>query len=182
MKALQQLADAGLLNGAPADITALANGRGRLPGDAASLRALQATLAKFLAEGRGRIAAAGRGRGGGRFDPEEFPLSEGVGEGESERPGRGGVTRGRADAAMTWGQETQPAGRFKPQALPPGYARGPDDFAPVAELPGAPQVSPQASVPSAFRQYADGAGQEAWRRTLAPRHQSAVRRYFEESR
>jgi hypothetical protein len=32
---------------------------------------------------------------------------------------------------------------------------------------------------AAARQYEAGAGQSAWRRTLAPRHQSAVKKYFE---
>ena len=35
------------------------------------------------------------------------------------------------------------------------------------------------SAPSAARDYASGAGQGAWRRSLAPRHQSAVKKYFE---
>jgi len=186
MSALQKLGDAGLLAGAPADIAALLNGRGGLPRDAASLRALQASLGRFLGDGRGLLRAAGEGWGNGeagRFDPGEFPLDgDEPGDVAGGRPGRGGVTRGRADAQLTWGQETKPSDRFKPQALPPGYVRGPDDFAPIAELPGAPQVSPEASVSAAARGYADGAGQEAWRRTVTPRHQRAVRKYFEVSR
>jgi hypothetical protein len=46
-------------------------------------------------------------------------------------------------------------------------------------LPGAPQESPELSSPSAAKKYAADAGQTAWRRTLAPRHQSAVKKYFE---
>jgi hypothetical protein len=49
----------------------------------------------------------------------------------------------------------------------------------VVVLPGAPQESPTASVPAEARQYAAAAGQTAWRRSLAPRHQSAVKKYFE---
>ena len=55
---------------------------------------------------------------------------------------RGGINRGRADAPLTWGKESSPFDRFKAQALPPGAARSPDDWAPVVELPGAPQESP----------------------------------------
>jgi len=36
-----------------------------------------------------------------------------------------------------------------------------------------------ASVSSAARQYSAVAGQSAWRRSLAPRHQSAVKKYFD---
>lgn len=184
MDALQKLQQAGLLAGAPSAIANLANGRGGMPGDAASLAQMGAMLEQFL-QGRGsragQLALAGRGRGG-RLDSDEFPLAAGTGEGSGNRPGRGGVNRGRADAELTWGQETQPVDRFKPQALPPGFARGPDDFAPVSELPGAPQVAPRAGGAAAARQYDGGAGQEAWRRSLAPRHQSAVRKYFEVNR
>ena len=63
--------------------------------------------------------------------------------------------------------------------MPPGAARSPDDWAPVVEFPGAPEESPAPGAPAAARQYAAVAGQTAWRRTLAPRHQSAVKKYFE---
>jgi hypothetical protein len=45
-------------------------------------------------------------------------------------------------------------------------------------MPGAPQANPEISSAAAARQYAATAGQTAWRRTLAPRHQSAVKKYF----
>ena len=64
-------------------------------------------------------------------------------------------------------------------AAPPGAARSPDDWAPLAEMPGTPQESAESSARSAARQYAATSGQAAWRRTLAPRHQSAVKKYFD---
>ena len=94
-------------------------------------------------------------------------------------PGRGGINRGRADAELTYGGESLPAERFKAQALPPGYVRSPDDWAPIVNLPGAPNVAPEASGRAAARAYAEDAGQAAWRRTLAPRHQRAVKQYFQ---
>jgi hypothetical protein len=72
-----------------------------------------------------------------------------------------------------------PADRFKSQPLPPGNARRPDDWTPVVVLPGAPQEAPELSASSGARSYAAAAGQAAWRRTLAPRHQSAVKKYFD---
>jgi hypothetical protein len=180
-RALEALARSGALAGAPADLQKML-ASGKLPADAASLERLAASLAQYLGNAQGRLSELrGFGGRGSRFDPSEFAAA-GEGEGENgaagNRPGRGGVTRGRADAEMTYGQESLPADRFKAQALPPGYVRSPDDWAPVVNMPGAPIVAPEASGSAAARAYGDAAGQAAWRRTLAPRHQSAVKKYF----
>jgi hypothetical protein len=177
--ALEKLARSGLLAGAPADLQAALKG-GKLPTDPEALRRLAASLSAHLAATKGRLGGVARlGKEFGRFDPSEFPLDSDQAAASGETPGRGGVTRGRADAELTWGKETVPFDRFKASALPPGAARSPDDWAPVVELPGAPRESAGASAPSAARQYAAAPGQTAWRRTLAPRHQSAVKKYFE---
>jgi hypothetical protein len=179
-KALERLGQSGLLAGAPADVQRLLQS-GKLPADPASLRALLGSLSKHLGETRGRFGTLAKlGKEFGRFDPSEFPLDSSQSSPDGDgRPGNGGVNRGRADAPLTWGKESLPFARFKPDALPPGAARSPDDWAPVVELPGTPRESPGQSAPSAARQYAAAAGQSAWRRTLAPRHQSAVKKYFE---
>jgi hypothetical protein len=178
--ALDRLARSGLLAGAPADLQGLLKG-GKLPTDRASREALVASLSRYLAETKGRIGGLARlGKEFGRFDPSAFPLddSQSAGDGDG-RPGSGGINRGRGDAPLTWGKESLPFDRFKAAALPPGAARSPDDWAPVVELPGTPGETPTLSTPSAARQYAAVAGQGAWRRALAPRHQSAVKKYFE---
>ena len=178
-RALEALARSGALAGAPADIQKMF-ASGKLPGDAASLAKLAASLAQYLGDLQGSLAELrGFGGRGSRFDPSEFAAAgEGEGAVPGSIPGRGGVTRGRADAELTYGQETLPADRFKAQALPPGYVRSPDDWAPVVNMPGAPIVAPEAGGRAASRAYAEDAGQAAWRRTLAPRHQSAVKKYF----
>jgi len=180
MKALERLGQSGLLAGAPADVQRLLQS-GRLPTDAASLRELMASLSKHLADTEGRFGALAKlGKEFGRFDPSEFPLDSSQSSPDGDgRPGSGGINRGRADAALTWGKESLPFDRFKAEPLPPGAARSADDWAPVVELPGTPGAAPTASAPAAARQYAAVAGQGAWRRTLAPRHQSAVKKYFE---
>jgi hypothetical protein len=179
-KALERLEQQGMLRGAPEEIRRLLAG-GKLPADAASLKAAMAALSAHLQNANGRIAGLSRlGQPAGRFDPSEFPLVEAnVSRPGGSRPGRGGVDRGRGDAELTWGKESAPLDRFKDQALPPGAARSPDDWAPIAELPGAPDEAPVVSSAAAARHYAAVAGQSAWRRTLAPRHQSAVKKYFE---
>jgi len=175
-RALEALAKSGALAGAPADIQKML-ASGKLPGDAASLAKLAASLAQYLGNA-GRLGELqGFGGRGSRFDPSEFAAA-GQSEDGDGIPGRGGINRGRADAELTYGQETQPAELFKSQALPPGYVRSPDDWAPVVNMPGAPIVSPEASGRAAARAYAEDAGQAAFRRTLAPRHQSAVKKYF----
>ena len=178
-KALEALARSGALAGAPMDIQKMI-ASGKLPTDAASLEKLAASLSQYLGDVQGRLGELrGFGGRGSRFDPTEFAAA---GEGEDaaggNRPGRGGVSRGRADAELTYGQESQPADKFKAQALPPGYVRSPDDWAPIVNMPGAPNVAPEVGGRAAARAYAEDAGQAAWRRTLAPRHQSAVKKYF----
>jgi hypothetical protein len=177
-QALDALAKSGAMAGAPADLQKLVGAGAKLPGDAASLGQLAASLAEFLGSGKAALGdLRAFGDGPARFDPSEFAAAADGDQGG--RPGRGGVNRGRADAALTWGEETRPADRFKPQALPPGFVRSPDDWAPIVTLPGAPDVAPEAGSPSAARTYEDDAGQAAWRRTVAPRHQSAVKKYFQ---
>ena len=176
-KALEKLSKSGLLAGAPPELQRLLKG-GKFPGDPQAMRELMDAISRHLAETNGRFGElANLGREFGRFDPSEFPLDSGVSATEGN-PGRGGVTRGRADAELTWGDESLPLDRFKSQALPPGAARSPDDWAPLVEAPGAPNASPILSTPSAARDYRASVGNTAWRRTLAPRHQSAVKKYF----
>lgn len=177
MKALEKLAQSGLLEDAPADIKDAVR-RGTLPTDGKALQQLAASLGKYLEQTGRRVGEARLARDFGRFDPSEFPLESGDGPPGPE-PGRGGINRGRADADLTWGTETARFDRFKAQPLPPGAARSPDDWAPIVELPGLPQESATRSLRSTARQYDAAAGQSAWRRNLAPRHQRAVKKYFD---
>ena len=179
-EAIGKLAENGLLADAPPELQRRLKS-GRLPANPQELRDLVASLSEYLGDAKGRIGSLGKlGKEFGRFDPSEFPLDAASVDGEGN-PGSGGINRGRADAELTWGKESLPIDRFKSAPLPPGAARSADDWAPVVEAPGAPNESPVASTASAARQYADSAGQTAWRRTLAPRHQSAVKKYFGEA-
>jgi hypothetical protein len=99
------------------------------------------------------------------------------------RPGRGGVSRGRADAEMIWGDESDEAGvKFKETVLPPGLQDDPQD-----EVRGitrsAPEVDPAAAVSrGAARDVDPAAGRETWNRQLRPRHRDVVRQYFDSAK
>lgn len=186
--AIEKLAQTGMLADAPEDLQnllggeeAIAGGNVKLPTDRESLRRLAASLAKHLGERGQRFAELRQlSREAGRFDPSEFGEFDYEEHPESDGdPGSGGINRGRGDADLTWGDESLPFDRFKSVSLPPGAVRSPDDWSPVAVLPGAPKEAPELSGPSTGAQFAGTAGQAAWRRTLAPRHYSAVKKYFE---
>jgi hypothetical protein len=187
-EAIKRLAETGMFRGAPDELKdllggedALATGDIQLPKDPRDLRRLAASLAQFLGSANAQFAALRRlPREPGRFDPTQFSdfNYERGPDGDGD-PGSGGINRGRADADLTWGDESLPFDRFKSVPLPPGSVRSPNDWTPVAALPGAPQEAPEPSAASSGLQFSATAGQAAWRRTLAPRHYSAVKHYFE---
>ncbi len=189
-RAIENLSRSGLLADAPPDLRKLLGGSStatsgdvRLPTDARSLRKLADSLSRYLAKRNEGFKDLPRlGKESGRFDPSEYPpFSYERGQDGDGDPGSGGLNRGRGDAPLTWGEESLPFDRFKAVALPPGAVRSPDDWAPVAVLPGAPKASPEIGAQAPAQDYAGTAGQAAWRRTLAPRHRSAVKKYFENS-
>lgn len=95
-------------------------------------------------------------------------------------PGRGGVTRGRGDAPMTWKDPSSKEGvDFKEEALAPGAGSLKDSRlmgvsvgAPTAEAAGGPAKSGALGG-------AQSGGGAANTRTILPRHRGAVQRYFE---
>jgi hypothetical protein len=99
---------------------------------------------------------------------------------QGSRPGRGGISRGRADAELTWGDESDAAGtKFKETVLPPGMQDQPKEDV-LGITKSAPQVEPATSQPrSAARDSDPTAGRETWDRTLRPRHRGVVRKFFD---
>ncbi len=100
-----------------------------------------------------------------------------------ENPGRGGVSRGRGDAEMTWTDGTdEKNAKFKEQVLPPSAIAGLDE----SELLGVSTAAPTAdktaiSAHGSLNNAATGGG-SAYTQSLLPRHKGAVKRYFERSR
>ncbi|MBB02188.1 MAG: hypothetical protein CMJ47_06050 [Planctomyces sp.] len=105
------------------------------------------------------------------------------GDGQGNLPGKGGVNRGRGDAAMYWGEESDLAGsKFKEVVLPPGILDDPSE-----ELLGLtfkePEAKPADSAPrQAVRENDPSAGRATWDRKLNPRHRDVVRKFFDSER
>lgn len=98
----------------------------------------------------------------------------------SSRPGRGGISRGRGDAAMTWTGGTDRDGlEFKEKALPPGAVTSLKD----AQLQAISIGNPESDQPSgdstggALDLSAAGSG-SARTQVILPEHRKAVQRYF----
>lgn len=97
------------------------------------------------------------------------------------KPGRGGITRGRGDADLTWGDESDKQGtKFKEVVLPKGFLDQPKD-----EIVGIQKSAPNEETVAeagrgAQRELDPAAGQTTWNRKLNPRHRNAVRKYFDQ--
>ncbi len=98
-------------------------------------------------------------------------------------PGEAGINRGRGDAELTFGDESDETGvKFTERSLPAASLEAMKESKLVAVTAGAPEVDADAgpSEGGALTGAAGGGG-GAYTRTVLPRHRSAVRRYFERS-
>ncbi len=113
--------------------------------------------------------------------PGGMSVAEAVAAWCNGRPGRGGINRGRGDAAMTWTEGTDAEGaKFKEQVLPPASLAALKDSKLVAISTGTPEAGKAGSDggKGALKGAAAGAG-AAHTHTILPRHRGAVGRYFE---
>lgn len=91
---------------------------------------------------------------------------------------RGGLTRGRGDAPMTWKDETAEQGvKFKEEALPPSVVLS------DAQLVGVTRAAPQLSNEEVAAGHgalasASAGGGAAHSRVVLPRHKQTVQRFF----
>ena len=96
------------------------------------------------------------------------------------KPGRGGITRGRGDAPMSWSQGTDEKGiKFTEKTVPPSAIPRFEEGRLMSVIPSVP--STEGSETSAGRGgVAVPAGPaDAYTQTVLPRHRSTIRRYFE---
>ncbi|MCI0665427.1 MAG: hypothetical protein L0220_30575 [Acidobacteria bacterium] len=132
-----------------------------LKGGALSNRRDNSGLAQFLKE-----------------NAERMSVEDAVGA-WCENPGKGGVNRGRADAAMTWTDGTSERdAKFKEKELPPSAIGGLKDSQLVGISASEPGVENTIAAHGALNDAAKGGG-SAYTQTIFPRHRGAVKRYFE---
>jgi cell division protein FtsB len=110
---------------------------------------------------------------------QKMSVEEAVGQ-WCENPGKGGVDRGRGDAAMTWTDGTsEKDAKFKEKVLPPSAVAGLNDSQLMGLSATAPTVDRGGvAAHGALNATASGGG-SAFTQTILPRHKGAVRRYFD---
>ncbi|MFO7907566.1 MAG: hypothetical protein R6U98_33265 [Pirellulaceae bacterium] len=122
----------------------------------------------------------------GERDPEA--LRAGLCEGQScaaalagSLPGRGGINRGRGDAAMTWQDEVaQEDAAFKEKVLPPSAVASLKESRLAAISAGTPtEAGPSGGSTGGVLQSAQGGGGEAHTQRILPKHAQTVQRYFD---
>ena len=119
------------------------------------------------------------GKGDGECESNSF--SDKQGECNGNKPGRGGVSRGRADAELTWGEENSLAGvEFKESALPEGFQEQAKDEVVKVQLVAPNEQPVESAAKGAARQVDPASGQATWERKVSPRHRSVLRKYFQE--
>ncbi|MBI1310704.1 hypothetical protein GC176_05300 [bacterium] len=99
------------------------------------------------------------------------------------KPGRGGITRGRGDATLTWGDEsTDENVRFKESILPRGSEDLPRDQVIGLTVSAPDDEAATTALRSAARGSSAASGDETWQRTIRPRHRAVVRGYFDNAK
>ena len=94
------------------------------------------------------------------------------------RPGRGGVTRGRGDAPMMWGDESPGrSDQFEARALPGARLSDPESSAILGIGSAAPTVDAHGEG-AGLVETSPTSGKTAWRRRLSPKHRRAVGSFF----
>ncbi|MBI1373203.1 MAG: hypothetical protein GC159_10770 [Phycisphaera sp.] len=121
-------------------------------------------LSKFLAENAGSMSMQGMMRSWQ----------------ESGRPGKGGITRGRGDAPLTWKDPTNEQGAgFKEEVLPASAFNQAKDSQLIGVSSSAPKVAEDKGPDAASAlNGASAGGGSANKQAVLPRHRQAVERYF----
>jgi len=190
-EALQKLAKKGVLKGAPQDLQdqlqrLMKHGNLKLAEAGEDREELLDELREFLEDENRKLAelrkkcSGCKGDGDGEEGDEEGNCSS---NGNCNRPGRGGVTRGRGDAQLTFGDEADLQGtKFKEVVLPKGMLDQPKDEIVAIKKSAPNEEAPDEAPRSARRDDEAAAGQATWNRKLNPRHRNAVRKYFDKGK
>lgn len=162
------------------------DGKAKLPSDPQELQELLDQLQEELAEEQKKLSelrkkckscskckiCEGEGEQNGQFDQP--------GNTASGRPGRGGVSRGRGDAEMSYGDEADEQGaKFKEVILPPGFSDKPKEEIAGIQLIAPTEEPAATAVKGASRAANAASGNATWNRRLSPRHRNVVRKFFD---
>ena len=162
-------------------------GKVKLPSDPKErqelLDELKEELAKEkqkLSELRKKCKSCSKCKGEGEGECESNSWSDEPSESKSGKPGRGGVSRGRADAEMSFGDEADDNGvKFKEVILPPGFADKPKKEIVGVQLIAPNEVPAETAAKGAARGAEASSGNATWNRKLSPKHRNVVRKFFD---
>ncbi len=99
---------------------------------------------------------------------------------EGDKPGRGGVDRGRADAPLVLGdQKTLPDGQYQDSELRNRYL-DPADLVDLGITPVEPKADPGAFSPGVVRQFDRQEGSGVSRTRISPARRQVISKYFSE--
>jgi cell division protein FtsB len=141
-----------------------------LKGGASANKRDNSGLSKFLKENAQKMSVA----------DAVGQWCEGNGDKSGNGAGRGGVVRGRGDAAMTWTEGSDESNaKFKEKALPPGAVAGLQDSQLVGLSASAPEVQKgNLAAHGALNNSIKGGG-SAYTQTVLPKHKRTVQKYFD---
>lgn len=167
-KAMEKLAQGGALTKLPEGLQGklgeLARvGKFALPKDPGERDALLAELREHLDREAKKLAELQAQNGGAQL----------------QQAGKGGVSEGRGEAELNFGDESNANGsKFKETALPPGFLDKTRDEVAGLTL-SLPDIKPVESAPrNKARSQESTTGNETWNRNVRPRHRSVVKSYF----
>jgi polyhydroxyalkanoate synthesis regulator phasin len=141
----------------------ISDAMGKLPGEM-NIKELQDGLDK-LSKCLGTLACCnGPGKNNG----------DGDGNGN---PGRGGINRGRGDAAMVFGDEKKISGTYDQQELMNSYFQ-PDDLVDLGITPIEPNLDPGPFSPGTIRNFEKQDGSQVSRSRISPSQKNVVENYF----
>jgi hypothetical protein len=100
-------------------------------------------------------------------------------DGEGEGPGRGGISRGRGDAPMVFGDDKNlPQAKFKDQELSNRFLN-PEDLIDLGITPLEPKPDPQKFSPGTLKSFESLEGTGVSRTRISPGQKDVIAKYFE---
>lgn len=111
-------------------------------------------------------------------EPWYQPGEEGGQQGEGEGPGRGGISRGRGDAPMVFGDDKNlPRAKFKDQELANRFLT-PEDLIDLGITPLEPKPDPEKFSPGTLKSFEALEGTQVSRTRISPGQKDVISKYF----